>query len=286
MRPAASSALRPSSVIAKRDQVGDADSGRPGTEDHDLLVDQAATGDPYAGQHAGEPDGSGALDVVVERAERVAVPGEDAARRRTGEVLPVQDRLREPLARARDVGVDELVVPLSAHTRATQAEVARVVEQLFAVGADVETDRQHAARVDAGGDGVDGELADRDVDSPDTPVADAEDGFGVGRDDQVDVVRSESGGLQGLVDAVRVIDVQEDATRSPEQVAELLDRGPDRRRVDDREHRVHVLADESVEEHLVAVVQLGEEDPPVDIGLAGLELLERPGHLFFERLDP
>ena len=82
------------------DQVGDADSGGAGTEDHDLLVDQAAARDPYAGQDAGQPDGSGALDVVVERAQRVAVPGEDAARRRTGEVLPVQDRVREPLARA------------------------------------------------------------------------------------------------------------------------------------------------------------------------------------------
>ena len=79
-----------------------------------------------------------------------------------------------------------------------------------------------------------------------------------------------------------VVDVQEDATRSPEQVAELLDRGPDRRRVDDREHLVHVLADESVEEHLVAVVQLGEEDPVVDVGLAGLELLEAAGHLLFD----
>ena len=99
-------------------------------------------------KHAGEADSSSALDVVVERAERFSVLGEDASGRRTGEVLPVQDRVGESLARARDIGVDELVVLLATDPRAAQAEVARVVEQLFAVGADIEPDGEHAARVD------------------------------------------------------------------------------------------------------------------------------------------
>ena len=154
----------------------------------------------------------------------------------------------------RDVRVDELVVLLAAHPRAPQAEVARVVEQLLAVRADVEPDREHAARVDPGGDGVDGELADRDVDPADPPVADAEDRLGVRRDDQVDVVGPETGRLQRPVDAVDVLDVEEDTTRPPEEVAELLDRRPDGRRVDDRQHLVDVLADQPVEEHLVVVV--------------------------------
>jgi hypothetical protein len=41
-------------------------------------------------------------------------------------------------------------------------------------------------------------------------------------------------------------------------------------RVDDRQHLVHVLADEAVEEHLVVVVQLGQEHPLLDVGVRGL----------------
>ena len=105
----------------QRDQVGDADAGRAGAEDDDLLVDQPPARDPDAGQRAGEADGSGALDVVVEGAQRVAVAREDPACRRPGEVLPVQDRVREARRGAGDVGVDERVVRLPADPRAAQA---------------------------------------------------------------------------------------------------------------------------------------------------------------------
>ena len=46
-----------------------------------------------------------------------------------------------------------------------------------------------------------------------------------------------------------------------------------------------VLADQSVEQHLVVVVQVGEERPLVDVGLARVELLERAGDLLLDRLD-
>ena len=186
-------------------------------------------GDAHARQHARQADRRGALDVVVERAQRVAVALEDAAGLRAGEVLPVQDRVREALARGGDVRVDERVVLGAAHARASQPEVARVGEQLFAVRADVEADGEHAGRVDPGRHRVDGELADRDVDAADAPVADAEDRLAVGGDDQVDVVGPEPGGLHRPVDPVDVVDVEEQPARAAEQMAELLDRRPDRR---------------------------------------------------------
>ena len=200
---------------------------------------------------------------------RVAVPREDAARRRTGEVLPVQDRLREPLGRAGDVGVDELVVLLAAHPGATQAEVARVVEQLLAVGADVEPDREDPLGVDAGGDRVDRELADRDVDAADAPVADAEDRLGVGGDDQVDVVRRRA----RCASSARSIPSTSSMLRKTprgrrNRWLNSWIAAPDGGRVDDRQHLVHVLADQPVEEHLVVVVQVGEEDPLLDVGVA------------------
>ena len=74
---------------------------------------------------------------------------------------------------------------------------------------------------------------------------------------------------QRPLDPVDVVDAQEQPARTAEEVAELLDGRADGRGVDDRQHLVDVLADELVEEHLVAVVQVGEEDPLVDVGLAG-----------------
>ena len=82
------------------------------------------------------------------------------------------------------------------------AQIARIGEQLLAVRAGVEAHRQHAIGVDPPGDRVDGELADRDVDPADPPVADAQDRLAVGGDDQVDVVRAQPGALERGIDPV------------------------------------------------------------------------------------
>ena len=82
-------------------------------------------------------------------------------------------------------------------------QVHLVVEQGQVVGADVEDHRDHPAWVDAGGGGVDGQLADGDVDAADALVADAEDALGVGGDDEVDVVGAQAVVAQGGLDLLR-----------------------------------------------------------------------------------
>ena len=120
------------------------------------------------------------------------------------EVLPVQQRVGEQPGGRRDVGLDEGVVALAAHPRVPVADVERVVEQLLVVGADVERDGDDPGRVDAGGGGVDGQLADGDAGAAaHPPVADAQDLLGVGGDDQVDVVGPEPKFREGPLDAVR-----------------------------------------------------------------------------------
>lgn len=49
---------------------------------------------------------------------------------------------------------DEIVVLLSAKTRATQTEVKRIVEQLLVVRSDIEDDGEDAKRVDTRSNGV------------------------------------------------------------------------------------------------------------------------------------
>ncbi|GDY63860.1 hypothetical protein SAV14893_032530 [Streptomyces avermitilis] len=162
------------------------------------------------------------------------------------------------------------------------AEVEGAVEELLAVGADVEHDGQGAARVDAGGGGVDGELADGDVDAAHAPVADAEDALAVGGDDQVDVVGAEAGGAQGAFDVVGGVHGQVDPTGAPVLVAVALDGRAHGGGVDDGQHLLEVVADQPVEQHLVAVVEGRQVDvlgqvagllPELGIGAVGLLVL-------------
>ena len=108
------------------------------------------------------------------------------------------------------------------------AEVQRIVQQRLVVGAHVQGYRDHAPGVDAGRGGVDGQLADRDLDAAHTPVADAQDLLGVAADDQVNVVRAESQRGERRGDVVRRVDGQEDAPRAAVLVRVLLDRVADR----------------------------------------------------------
>ena len=181
-----------------------------------------------------------------------------------------------------DVVVDEGVVLRALDARLRDAEVERVVEQLLAVGADVEHHGEGARGVDAGGRGVDVELADGDLDAADAPVADAQDALGVGRDDQVDVLGPATAAQESALDAVGILDREVGAARSAVLVAVALDRLADGRGVDDRQHLGEVLAEQPEEQHLVAVVQRGEEDVLREVGGLCEVLLERATHLLLD----
>ena len=149
------------------------DSGRPATFD--------------APCSAPSGNGRGALDVVVEGEQLVAVTLEDRQRVRGGEVLPLQQHVRQFLVHGRDEFVDERVVVVVADPSVPPAEILRVLEQFDVVGADVEHDRQSAGRMDAADQGVERKLADRDAHSADALVAQPEDALPVRHHDDVDV---------------------------------------------------------------------------------------------------
>ena len=174
-----------------------------------------------------------------------------------------------------DVRVDEGVVRLLVHARMAVAQVEGVLQQLLPVGADVQHDRERAVGVDPAGRGVDGEFALGDVDAADAPVADAQDRLTVGRHDQVDVAGPETGAAQRVLDLLGGVHGEIDSVRAAELVAVALDRGADGRGVDDRQHLAEVVADEPVEQHLVAVVQTGQIDVLGEVG--GLRTVLRVG---------
>ena len=71
------------------------------------------------------------------------------------------------------------------------------------------------------------------------------------------------------VDPADVVGGDPDAPRAPDDVAELLAGETDRRGVDDRQELLEVLDEQPVEERLVAVLESGQSDVPLEvIGLA------------------
>src|SRR5437762_1344313 len=76
--------------------AGDADAGRPGPQDDDPLIAQGRAGDPPAGDDPGQRHRRRPLDVVVEAGQRLAVALEQHEGIRLLEVLPLQERPREP----------------------------------------------------------------------------------------------------------------------------------------------------------------------------------------------
>jgi hypothetical protein len=157
-----------------------------------------------------------------------------------------------------DVSVDQVVVLLAPDARVPVARVHLLGQQGRVVGARVQHDRDDPARVQARRGDVDGKLAHGDLDTADSPVADAEDALGVGGDDQVHVLRPQTVVAERGLDLAWVIHRHEHAAGTAELVAVPLDRRPDRGGVDDRQHLGDVLGQQPVEQHLVAVSQAGQ----------------------------
>ena len=210
-------------------------------------------------------DRGGALDVVVEAAQRVAVAVEHARGVALGEIFPLQHDVRPALGQRGDEFVDEAVVFLAAHALVPPADVERIVEIFLVVGADIEQDRQRGRRIDAAAGGVQRQLADRDAHAAGALIAEAENALAIGDDDDLGLVEQRIG--EDLPDVVAVRDRQKQAARLAIQAAEGFAAGADGRRIDDRQQLFDVLAEQSVIERLVGVLQLAQEGIALQVGV-------------------
>src|SRR5260370_7651791 len=100
----------------------------------------------------------------------MAVLFQDAPGIAGSEVFPVQERFGEESGCCFDVGIDEGIVAFTTHAGMPVADVVRVVEQAFAVRADVEHDGNHARRIDPASSGVDATLPNANLNAPTPPV--------------------------------------------------------------------------------------------------------------------
>src|SRR5438045_5164497 len=110
------------------------------------LVGDLHPGDALRGEDAGERDRGGALDIVIEGADLVAVARQDRDRVVVGKVLPLDAAFRIERLHRIDELVDKLHVLGAAHPVLAQAQIERIFKQGGVVGADIEPHRQAVLR--------------------------------------------------------------------------------------------------------------------------------------------
>jgi hypothetical protein len=241
-------------------------AGARAVDDVDVVLDARAA-QARGGEQPRERDRAGALDVVVEAREHVAVAREHVERGVLREVLPLHDGARVPLLHAGDERVGEREVRVAHDAALAQAEVERIFEERRPVRAHVEARRQGVVGREPP-ERVERELAYRDADTAVPLVANAQDRRRVGGDDHAHVVPGVA--REDGVDAGDVARREREAPRGLEEAGVRLDRLADRGRVDDGHHLLDVPRQQRVEERLVAVLEGAQE----------LVLRERGGELF------
>ena len=272
----------PLALHGRHAQIGDPDAGLARAEEQQCLLGDVLTGDAAGAQQAGQCHGGGALNVVVEGADPVAVLLEQSERVAGGEVLELDQRFREQLPRRGDELLHEIVVLAPAQPLLADADVELVLQQLLVVRSHVECDGERESRMHAGAGRVERELADRNAHPMRAQVAQAEDALTVGHHDDAHVLLRPVPHHPGDLALVLGRDVE--ATRLPEDVAELGACLTHRGRVDDRHHVVDVVDHRAVEQRLVAVLQRDHEDVLLEGRGLVLVVFQHPGLLLLDRV--
>ena len=104
-------------------EVGDAGRRLAGAEEQHPLVGKLSAVDPQRREQAGERHRRGALDVVIEDIQLVAIFVQQAERRVIGEILELDQHAGEGLVRRGDEFVDEFVVSRAGQAFLPQADI-------------------------------------------------------------------------------------------------------------------------------------------------------------------
>ncbi len=262
------------------DLPGNADARSTGAVDDGAAVAKFLAADTGRCMHGGSRNRPGALDIVIERRQMVAVAVQDLEGDVLVEILPLDDDLGENRACRLDELVDDGEIRIATQAVLAPPQVPGIVEQLLVVGANVEADRQGARRMNAGSDAIERQLADTDRHAADTLVTDAQYGLVVGDDHEFDVAERRRI-TQYLLDPTRVAGCDEHTPRPTINMGIKMRGGTDGRRIDHGHQLLEMRAQYLVEQHLVTVLQQAEIDVPADgilvetdrvIGAVGLHL--------------
>jgi len=212
-------------------------------------------GDPHDRVHCRGHHHAGALDVIIECADFIAVLFQYIGGIVAAEIFPVEQHIREHRGSLFNEFFDERVISLPGHPFVLVAEVERILQQLFIVCARIDRDRQHLLRIQSGSDGVDGQFSDRNSDALDAPIADSQHTFAIRDDHHFDFSHILAAVQQSLPDSFRTIHIQINRILGKLVIPRIIhDRISDGRRIDDRQQFRHVFPDDMVKKHTILVI--------------------------------
>ena len=247
------------------------------------MLAQLATGAAAGGDQ--RPDGHrrGALNIVVKRADFIAVAVEQRHGVLLRKIFKLQQHVRPAGLNRLDHVVNELIVLVVGNAWMAPAHIQRIVEQLLVVCSDVQHDRQGVSRADAAAGGVQRQFTDRDPHSADPLVAEAENALAIGDHNHFHVVVRDV--LQDVVKVMAILVGDKDAAGATVNLGETFAGGAYRRGIDNRHHLFKVVADQAIKQGFVGVLDVTQINMFVDFSFESLILDPGAFRLLFDSFN-
>src|SRR5262249_23350349 len=115
-------------------------------------------------------DRAGALDVVIEGAESIAIALQNTRGVVLRKVLPLQQHVGKLIHDRNHKPLNKVVVIIAADAFMSPAEIKRIIEQLPVVRPHIKQNRQSRCRMNSGAKRVERKFADRDSHSTNTQI--------------------------------------------------------------------------------------------------------------------
>ena len=238
--------------------VGNADAGSPASENKDFVFRNRLIGDPDHRIHCSGHHHAGPLDIIIERADLIAVLFQYIGGVIAAEIFPVEQYIREQRRSLFNECFDEWVISLPGHAFVLVAKIELIFQQLFVVCARIDHNRQHLLRIQSRSDCVDGQFPDRNRDALDAPIADAQHPFAIRDDHHFDFfIHTFAAVQQSATDSFRTIHIQIHRVLGnlviPRIIHDCVGNG---RRIDYRQQLRHMFPDDMVKKHTVLGVDI------------------------------
>ena len=211
----------------------------------------------------------GALNVIVETADAISIARKQWNRRGVVKVFELNRCVREDLLHRLHKLLDERVVIRTAQSRRANSGVQRIREKLLIVRAHIENHWQARFRRNAAHRRIEREFSDRNSHAADAEVAEPKDAFTIRHANETHFAIGPI--AQKIIESTSMTHRAIEPLRSAKNVAKLLARLPNSRRVNDRHVLRRIAAEKLVERALVAILQFGK----VDVTLKIVRLLRK-----------
>ena len=124
------------------EKVGYTNACGTGAEHNDLLIAKAAAGNTDGRKDRSAGDRSGALNIVIEGQELVAVAVEDGTSMGLREIFPLKQRMGQFLFQGLNETIDKIVIGIASDALVAPTQIFGISKALFIVGAHIENNGQ------------------------------------------------------------------------------------------------------------------------------------------------